>query len=270
MCSWSLDLMHKAILKLSVQKLKNAIWPPFWKQHCWQSIAFLPYTHVICYWNLDLIFKVKLKLEYGKIDRLLSIHTSNLLLKFGFDIQTKLKLEPGNWKIQYGRQAAILKVTYLKINRLWPMATNNMHWKFEIAIPKQIWVMLRKPCHLQSPDIEKSNMAARRPFWKWQILFCSFHEHRMGNLTFLPRLLSKIHYHHLYDCTWVYLPKNMNSNRNRHYVCHLYLIEHILHGKWSYNSYNRFYNWRTALFAACFAHIIWYHYDTKSTKHTSG
>ena len=30
------------------------------------------------------------------------------------------------------------------------MATINMHMKFEIEIPKQTWLMLRKPCHLQT------------------------------------------------------------------------------------------------------------------------
>ena len=36
------------------------------------------------------------------------------------------------------------------IIRLWSMATNNMHMKFEIEIPKQTRVALRKPCQLQS------------------------------------------------------------------------------------------------------------------------
>ena len=44
----------------------------------------------------------------------------------------------------------ILKVTSLKMNRLLPMATINMHMKFEIEIPKQTWLMLRKPCRLQT------------------------------------------------------------------------------------------------------------------------
>ena len=30
------------------------------------------------------------------------------------------------------------------------MATVNMHMKFEIEIPKQTWLMLRKPCRLQT------------------------------------------------------------------------------------------------------------------------
>ena len=43
-----------------------------------------------------------------------------------------------------------MKVTSLKINRLLLMATTNMHMKFEIEIPKQTSVMLRKPCRLQT------------------------------------------------------------------------------------------------------------------------
>ena len=64
--------------------------------------------------------------------------------------KVKVELESGNQKIQYGRQAAILKVTSLKINRLLPMATINMHMKFAIEIPKQTWLMLWKPCRLQT------------------------------------------------------------------------------------------------------------------------
>ena len=39
------------------------------------------------------------------------------------------------------------------------MATNNMHMKFEIEIPKRTWITLQKPCRLQSPDTGKPNMA---------------------------------------------------------------------------------------------------------------
>ena len=46
------------------------------------------------------------------------------------------------------------------------MAINKMCMKFEIEIPKQTWVTLWKPFQLQSPDTKKSNMAARRTFWK--------------------------------------------------------------------------------------------------------
>ena len=48
------------------------------------------------------------------------------------------------------------------------MTTINMHIKFETEIPKQTWLMFRKPCRLPSLETEKSNMAARRPFWKWR------------------------------------------------------------------------------------------------------
>ena len=82
----------------------------FWKWHGWKSGGFPPYTQVICYRRLDLTLKAK------------------------------MKLESGNWKIQFGRPAVILGVTYLKMNRRWPMAPNNMHMKFEIEISKQTWV----------------------------------------------------------------------------------------------------------------------------------
>ena len=110
---------------------------PFWNYRRWKSIGSYPYTGALCHWSLELIFTAK------------------------------LKLESGNQKIQYGHQAAILKVASLKINRLLPMTTINMHMKFEMEIPKQTWLTLRKPCRLQSPETKKSNMAARRPFWKW-------------------------------------------------------------------------------------------------------
>ena len=42
-----------------------------------------------------------------------------------------------------------------------------MHMKFETEIPKQTWVTLPKPCRLQSPETEKSDMATRQPFRKW-------------------------------------------------------------------------------------------------------
>ena len=42
-----------------------------------------------------------------------------------------------------------------------------MHMKFETEIPKQNWVTLPKPCCLQSPETEKTNMATRQPFRKW-------------------------------------------------------------------------------------------------------
>ena len=39
---------------------------------------------------------------------------------------------------------------FWKWHRWKSMATINMHMKFEIEIPKQTWLMLRKPCRLQT------------------------------------------------------------------------------------------------------------------------
>ena len=156
---------------------------PFWKWRRWKSIGSYPCIQILCHLSLESIFKAKLKVEsrnqkiqYGclvaifkstllKINRLLHIYISIVLLKFGV-FKAKLKLESGNQKIQYSHQAAILKVKSLKIIRLLLMTTINTHMKFEIESPKQTWLTLWKPCHLQSPGTEKSNMTARRPFWK--------------------------------------------------------------------------------------------------------
>ena len=122
----------------------------------------------MCYWSLDLKFKAKLKLESGnwkiqyrrqaailkvtllKINRLLSIYTSDVPWKFGLDIQSQTKVRFRKPKDPRWPPGAILKVTSLKIDRPLPMATNIMHIKFEIEMPKQTWVMLRKPCRLQT------------------------------------------------------------------------------------------------------------------------
>ena len=93
---------------LETKKSNMANRQPFWKWHIWKSIGSFSYSLVMCYWSLDLIFKAK--------------H----------------KLESGNQKIQDGHQAAILKVTSLKINRLLPMATNNMHVKFQIKFQSKL------------------------------------------------------------------------------------------------------------------------------------
>ena len=69
--------------------------------------------------------------------------------------------------IAQNHKAAILKAIKLKIVRLLPTATKDMHMKFETEMPKQTWVMLPKPCCLQSPETEKSHMATRQPFRKW-------------------------------------------------------------------------------------------------------
>ena len=161
---FGVDIQSQTKVSPETKKSNMATRRPFWKWRQWKSTGSYPYIQVLCHLSLELIFKAKLKLESGnqkiqygclaailklallKINRLLHIYISIVLLLC---------------------QAAILKVTSLKINRLLPMATINMHMKFEIEIPKQTWLTLRKPCHLQSPETEKSNMAARRTFWKW-------------------------------------------------------------------------------------------------------
>ena len=123
-CIWTLKLKFQSKLELRsgnhAKKSNMAARQPFWKWHCWKSIGFFPYTQVMCQWSLDLIFKAK------------------------------LKLESANRKIQYVGQAAILKVTSLKIYRLLAIAIYNMHTKFEIEIPRHIRVTLQKPCRLQT------------------------------------------------------------------------------------------------------------------------
>ena len=45
------------------------------------------------------------------------------------------------------------------------MATINMHMKFEIEIPKETWVMLRKPCRLQTDGRTDGQTDGRRTRW---------------------------------------------------------------------------------------------------------
>ena len=73
-----------------------------------------------------------------KINRLLPVYISILPLKFGVDIQSQTKVSPETKKIQYGRQAAILKVMSLKINRLLPIYTSIVPLKFGVDIQSQI------------------------------------------------------------------------------------------------------------------------------------
>ena len=80
-----------------------------------------------------------------KINRLLPINISILPLKFGVDIQSQIKVSPETKKIQYGRQAAILKVTSLKINRLLHMYISIVPLKIGVDIQSQTKVRVRKP-----------------------------------------------------------------------------------------------------------------------------
>ena len=96
------------------EKSNMATRQPFRKWRRWKSIGSYPYIQVLCHLSLELIFKAKLKLESGnqkiqygclaamlklkllKINRLLHIYISIVLLKFGVDIQSQTKVRV--WK----------------------------------------------------------------------------------------------------------------------------------------------------------------------------
>ena len=111
------------------EKSNMATRQPFRKWGHWKSIGSYSYTQVLGHWSFKFIFKAK------------------------------LILESENQKIQYGCQAAILKLTSLKINRLLPIYISTAPLKFRVDIQSQTKVRVRKP--------KKSNMAARQPFWNW-------------------------------------------------------------------------------------------------------
>ena len=80
--------------------------------------------------------------------------TINMHMKFEIETptQTWLTLQkpcriqsPETKKKQYGRQAAILKMTSLKINRLLPIYISIVPLKFEVDIQSQPKVRVRKP-----------------------------------------------------------------------------------------------------------------------------
>ena len=75
----------------------------------------------------------------------LPIHAGNMLQKFGFKIQSQTEVRSGNQKIHHGHQVAILKVTYLKINRLLFIYTSNVQLKFGLDIQSQTEVRVQKP-----------------------------------------------------------------------------------------------------------------------------
>ena len=77
--------------------------------------------------------------------------TNSMHMKLKF--QSKLELRPRNRvtcrvqipQIQYGRLKAILKVTSLKINRLFPIHTSDAAMKFGLDIQSQTEFRVRKP-----------------------------------------------------------------------------------------------------------------------------
>ena len=112
---FGVDIQSQTKVSLTTKKSNMATGRPFWKWRRWKSIGSYPYIQVLCHLSLELIFKAK------------------------------LKLESGNQKIQYGHQAAILKVTSLKINRLLPIYTSIEPTKFGVDIQSQTKVRVRKP-----------------------------------------------------------------------------------------------------------------------------
>ena len=119
----------------------------------------------MCYWSLDLKFKAK------------------------------LKLESENRKIQYGRQAAILKVTLLKINRPLSIYTSDVALKFGLDIESQTKVRVRKPKnprwppggHFESDIAENRHASAHGhkqyayKIWNWN---------SKANLSYAPETMS--------------------------------------------------------------------------------
>ena len=123
--------------KVRVWKPKNPKWPPgghFEWRH-WKSIGFCLWPPSTRIWSLKLKFQSKLDLQSGN-------HATYRVRKR---------------KIQHGRQAAILKMTLLKINRLLPIYISIVPLKFEVDIQSQSQVRVWKPKNPIWP-----------PFWKWR------------------------------------------------------------------------------------------------------
>ena len=107
---FGVDIQSQTKVSPETKKSNMATRRPFWKWRQWKSIGSYPYIWVLCHLSLELIFKVKLKLESGnqkipygclaailkltllKINRLLHICISIVLLKCGVDIQSQSKV----------------------------------------------------------------------------------------------------------------------------------------------------------------------------------
>ena len=111
---FGVDIQSQTKVSPETKKSNMAARQPFWKWHRWKSIGSYPYIQVLCHLSLELIFEAKLKLESGnqkiqygclasilkltllKINQLLHIYISIVLLKFGVDIQSQSKVRV--WK----------------------------------------------------------------------------------------------------------------------------------------------------------------------------
>ena len=145
---------------------------PFWKRHSWKSLGFCLQPQRTFTWNLKLKFQSKLELhcrnhvayrvqkpqksnmatrqpfrKWGNWKSIGSYSYTQLLSHWSFEFifKAKLKLESGNQKIQYGCQAAILKLIPLKINRLLPIYTIIESLKFRVHVQSQTKVRVWKP-----------------------------------------------------------------------------------------------------------------------------
>ena len=107
---FGVDIQSQTKVSPETKKSKMATRRLFWKWHHWKLKGSYPYIQVLCHLSLELIFKAKLKLESGnqkikygclaailkltllKINRLLHIYISIVLLKFGVDNQSQTKV----------------------------------------------------------------------------------------------------------------------------------------------------------------------------------
>ena len=105
------------------KKNKMAARRPFWLWCRWKSIGSCLWPPSIYKWNLKL-----------KLQSILDLHAGNYA---AYRVQKPKK--------QYGRQAAILEMTSLKINRLLLIYISIVPLKFGVDIQSQIKVRVRKP-----------------------------------------------------------------------------------------------------------------------------
>ena len=112
-------------------------------------------------WVLELVLVLANMKKYLYLTHVLrKVLDRNPAFKFGVDIQSQTKVRVRKKKIQYGCLAAILKLTLLKINRLLHIYISIVPLKFGVDIQIQTKV--------KSLETKKSNIATRRPFWKWR------------------------------------------------------------------------------------------------------
>ena len=115
--TFGLDIQSQTKVRAQETKKSNmAARRPFWKRHIWKPIGFGPWPHTTFIWILNVKFQSKLELrfkyhatyryrrmKYGrlvailkvaslKINWLLPIHTSDVPVKCGLDIQIQTKI----------------------------------------------------------------------------------------------------------------------------------------------------------------------------------